>query len=105
MLQVGLVSIACGGSVLKGAAVRTEVEAQFAVKTSSRVFLPPCVLLLLSEVKTNTWKGKHGSAEAGAQPFLAKGKMMKLLLFSLFCSLQRLGYVFTNVVYSTLSHK
>lgn len=83
MLQVGLVSIAHGGSVLKGATVRTEVEAQFAVKTSRRVCLPPCARLLLSEVKANTWKGKHRSAEAEAQPFFAKGKMMKLLLLSL----------------------
>lgn len=64
-----------------------------------------CVLLLLSEVKANTWKGKHVSAEAGARLFLAEGKMSKPLRFCLFCSLQRLGFGFRNVVYRTLSHK
>jgi len=106
VLQIDVASRTSRGTGQKGATVRAKAEAWFPVKTSSRVYLPAvCAPAVLSSKKANTRKGKHVSAEAGAQSFLALSKTSKPLLSSLCCSLQRLVFVFRNVVYHTLSHK
>lgn len=105
MLQIGLVSTASRRSGLKGATVRAEVEAWFNVKASSHVYLQSVHASAAFRSKGKTEKSKYISAEAGAQAFFSKGKWSKLFLFSLLCSLQRVGFGFRNVVYRTLSHK